>query len=280
MSYDAHIPPHEFNTVVNLLRSFFMKKGYIETHTQSRVSILAACEDPHNLGVFKYIDGQYYPLPQTGQKWLEHDLLKDVTNAPGFFCVSTSYRFEQNPIPGRHNTVFPMFEFEGKGSFGDMVTLWYELLSYLGFTHITYQTYEAVCSFYGIDIINSDIENLLTSTNRSACLLCAFPERSNPFWNMKREHGYAQKCDIIIHGMECAGSAERSTDKQEMIHNFYTIEGGRYAETLFNTFGKDRVLKELDEFLMLPFVPRFGAGIGLTRLIQAMKVAQKHGLKP
>ena len=271
MSYDAHIPPHEFNTVVNLLRSFFMKKGYIETHTQSRVSILAACEDPHNLGVFKYIDGQYYPLPQTGQKWLEHDLLKDVTNAPGFFCVSTSYRFEQNPIPGRHNTVFPMFEFEGKGSFGDMVTLWYELLSYLGFTHITYQTYEAVCSFYGIDIINSDIENLLTSTNRSACLLCAFPERSNPFWNMKQDEKTKlyQKVDVIINGEECGGGAERSCDALNQLSKFYSIEDGKYAQRLFSEFGRDNTLAELTKYLKLQFFPRVGMGWGISRLVKA-----------
>ena len=38
------------------------------------------------------------PLPQTGQMWLEHELLS-TPNSKGFFCVSTSYRQEPNAIP-------------------------------------------------------------------------------------------------------------------------------------------------------------------------------------
>ena len=37
--------------------------------------------------------GNQWPLPQTGQMWLEYELLKNPT-APGFFCVSTSYRYQ------------------------------------------------------------------------------------------------------------------------------------------------------------------------------------------
>jgi hypothetical protein len=40
-------------------------------------------------------------------------------------------------------------------------------------------------------------------------------------------------------------------------------------------FGKDRVEKELEEFLSLDFFPRFGAGIGLTRLARAYEMNQQ-----
>jgi hypothetical protein len=43
---------------------------------------------------------------------------------------------------------------------------------------------------------------------------------------------------------------------------------------LYNLFGKERVLKELDEFLQHDFIPRFGGGIGVTRMISAMKKAE------
>ena len=43
---------------------------------------------------------------------------------------------------------------------------------------------------------------------------------------------------------------------ESMILNFYDF------------FGKDRVLKELDEFLQHDFIPRFGGGIGVTRMIR------------
>lgn len=50
-----------------------------------------------------------------------------------------------------------------------------------------------------------------------------------------------------------------------------TISNGEYAEMLFSLFGKERVMKELDEFLTLPFFHRYGGGIGINRMIDAMK---------
>src|SRR3989344_4010322 len=107
-----------YDSAVTKLRSFFKGKGFIEMQTQDRLSILAACEDPSTIATFKYA-GEVWPLPQTGQMWLEYELLKNP-EIPGVFCVSTSFRNEQNPIPGRHNIIFPMFEFESKGTIDDL----------------------------------------------------------------------------------------------------------------------------------------------------------------
>ena len=52
---------------------------------------------------------------------------------------------------------------------------------------------------------------------------------------------------------------------------FQTISDGMYADLLFKLFGKDRVEKELDEFLSFDFFPRFGGGIGVTRMISALE---------
>ena len=57
-----------------------------------------------------------------------------------------------------------------------------------------------------------------------------------------------------------------------MKETFYTIEDGKYAEKLFNLFSYNRVMDELNEFLSYNFIPRVGAGIGVTRLIRAMKI--------
>jgi hypothetical protein len=43
-----------------------------------------------------------------------------------------------------------------------------------------------------------------------------------------------------------------------------------YADLLYDKFGKDRVDKELDDFLSLDFIPRVGGGIGVTRLLSAL----------
>ena len=104
------ISPQDFTTVTHQMRSFFLEKGFLEVHTQNRLSILAACEDPTTVTTYEYA-GEVWPLPQTGQMWLEYELLTNP-DIPGCFCVSTSYRQEQNPKEGRHELIFPMFEFE------------------------------------------------------------------------------------------------------------------------------------------------------------------------
>ncbi len=90
------IDSKDFSDVVRKLRRFFEEKGWYEVHTQNRLSILAACEDPKTIAVYNY-NGQVWPLPQTGQMWLEHELLNNP-DYPGVFCLSTSYRNEPNPV--------------------------------------------------------------------------------------------------------------------------------------------------------------------------------------
>ena len=82
--------------------------------------------------------------------------------------------------------------------------------------------------------------------------------------------GTAAKIDVIISGQETIGSAERSSDPDEMIKMFHEISDGMYADLLYNKFGKERVDKELDDFLSLNFIPRVGGGIGVTRLLHAL----------
>ena len=86
---DLIIDSKHFSYTINALRSFFLNKGYIEVHTQNRLSILAACEDPSTIQTYNYANN-LYPLPQTGQMWLEYELLTNP-EPPGYFCVSTSY---------------------------------------------------------------------------------------------------------------------------------------------------------------------------------------------
>ena len=269
-SFYPHIDYKDFTKVTKLLRSFFNNKNFYEVHTQNRLSILAACEDPFNVRTYEYA-GKVWPLPQTGQMWLEHELLNNPT-APGFYCLSTSYRAEKNPIEGRHCMIFPMFEFEFAGDMNDLKNLEAELINYLGFNHFVSTDYETVCNSYGVSIIESDIETQMYQDVSDAIFLCNFPERTNPFWNMKRENGIAKKIDVLLCGQETIGSAERSCDKDQMRETFFSIEGGRYAEKLFDLFSYNRVIDELNEFLDNDFFPRVGAGIGITRLIRAMKI--------
>jgi len=91
--------------------------------------------------------------------------------------------------------------------------------------------------------------------------------------DVKKENKLANKCDVIMGGMETIGSAERGTDVDEMRNQFYTISEGEYSKLLFDLFGRERVEYELEQFLSFDFFPRFGGGIGVTRMISAMKRA-------
>lgn len=266
-----------YSELANKLRKFFLKKGYTEVNTQDRLSILAACEDPTTVATYEYM-GEIWPLPQTGQMWLEYELLRNK-KLKGVFCLSTSYRLEKNPIPGRHKMIFPMFEFESRGTMKDLERLETQLLKYLGFKGIKYTEYEKMKEFYKVSEISSKEENKMLVDHGSAIFLENFPTYTSPFWNMKKFEkkgsSYARKIDVILYGNETIGSAERSSDVVEMRKQFQTISNGEYAQKLYNLFGKERVDKELEEFLSLKFFPRFGGGIGMTRLMSAYKQLKK-----
>ena len=272
------IDPRKFSFCVNSMRQFFLNRNYVEVHTQNALSILAACEDPKTIKTYNYSE-KLWPLPQTGQMWLEHVLL-DNPDYEGAFCLSTSYRNEPNPVPGRHELIFPMFEFESKGNVQDLQQMQIDLLDHLGFekTNGSYPEgdYLDVCKQYKTDELDHDHELQLEKDYGPVFFLKNFPFYTSPFWNMKADFTTqnSNKIDVILHGIETIGSAERSTNKDEMREMFYTISDGQYKDILYNTFGKERVDKELDEFLDRDFFPRYGGGIGVTRMIRAMEQSQ------
>lgn len=264
---------YAYNEIIRRLRRFFQDtKGFIEVPAQSRLSILAACEDPETISQFVF-SGVNYPLPQTGQMWLEAEILKNP-QVPGVFCTTTSYRNEPFPIAGRHDKIFPMFEFEAAGGMDELKKIEAELLEFLGFPTPISCAYQTLCQQYGVNEIGSEHELRLQKDYGNVVSLEHFPQHTHPFWNMKHgKDGIFNKVDVILYGMETIGSAERSTNVKEMRENFFTLSDGQYAKLLFNAFGKERVMQELDEYLALPMFARFGGGIGVTRLARAMKLA-------
>lgn len=269
--------PREFHYVIGKLRAFFDSRGFVEAPVQHRLSILAACEDPRTVASFDYA-GTVWPLPQTGQMWLEWELL-NKPSAQGFYCQTTSYRNEPNPIPGRHDRIFQMFEFEMPGNLEILENTERDLLAFLGFdtTTVSAIEYEDAADRFGVRELEAEHEERMWKEISPACLLRHFPLHTSPFWNMKRNGELANKIDVILCGMESIGSAERSIDAKEMKHAFHTISDGLYADMLFSRFGKARVQEELSTFLSLNFFTRCGGGVGMNRLIRAMKLM---GLMP
>ena len=267
------IDSEKFDKVVKKLRDFFTKKGYVEAHTQNRLSILAACEDPTTITTYDY-GGKKWPLPQTGQMWLEYELLSKP-HLPGFFCVSTSYRNEPNPIPGRHDKIFPMFEFELKGGMDELEKMEKELLTHLGYTcDFGADDYMNVGEKYKVFDLEHEHEQKLYEEYGPVFFLKNFPSYTSPFWNMKRnETGVtANKVDVIMSGQETIGSAERETNKEMMLQQFNNIMDGAYKDKMFELFGEERTMAEMSDFLNFEFFPRSGGGIGVTRLIRSMKL--------
>ncbi|MDP3769855.1 MAG: amino acid--tRNA ligase-related protein [bacterium] len=274
MSVANRINAKEYDFAAHILRSFFRGKEFLEVPTQHYLSILAACEDPATVAPFIY-KGQVWPLPQTGQMQLEYELLTNP-DVPGFYCISTSFRNEPDPVPGRHDLIFPMFEFETHGGIETLFQLEKDLLIFLGFGPFEsfYRgLYADIAKDYNTRELTADHEEHLWREFGPVFFLTHFPLYTSPFWNMKKIGEYANKIDVILYGMETIGSAERSTNPDEMREQFYTISNGMYSRMLFSQFTKERVVEELEAFLALPMIPRCGGGIGLTRMIRALKLA-------
>jgi len=270
----TYIEPSEYNIVMKALNAFFNSEGYTKVCTQNRFSIMAACEDPKNISSIKYC-GKTWPLPQTGQMWLEYEIMTRP-DLKGVFCETTSYREEKNIVEGRHFVCFPLFEFESRGNFEDLLDLLTRLLKFLGYPDPVHLDYLTLANEYNVKELEHEHEKRMCDENGPVCFLKNFPEYTNPFWNMLRdEHGNAKKVDVILSGHETIGCAERSCDINSMKETFYTICNGEYHNLIFDKFGKDRTEKELEAFLSLPTVPRFGAGLGITRLISSLR---KEGL--
>ncbi len=265
-----------FDYTTQIIQEFFRSRGLTQIDTQSKRSILAACEDPRTIATYNYA-GEVWPLPQTGQMHLEEALLQNPSEL-GFYCMSTSYRQEPHPIEGRHDLMFPMAEFELPGDITVLEQFERDLLMFLKFYDLgdlvrgNYPRgdYDDVASDFGVAEIGADEEALIQDVFGDVFFLRNFPNSTSPFWNMKNNGTHASKIDVIIKGVETIGSAERSTNPDEMRHLFKTISGGMYCDILFALFTERRVMAELDTFLAHDFFPRCGGGIGITRMMKAL----------
>ena len=153
-----------------------------------------------------------------------------------------------------------MFEFELKGGMDELRKMEGELLDYLGFNRKEDGTfpsgdYDDVCKTYGLNVETDELENEHEErlgqdhgpifNNRTS-----LKERIKPEHEAHDSKVHSNKIDVIMHGIETIGSAERSTDPETMRDTFYTMPGGEYANTLFAQFGKVSVEKELEEPLL------------------------------
>jgi aspartyl/asparaginyl-tRNA synthetase len=271
VKYEKVIYPTDYHNTMVSIRDFFIKKGYVEAYTQGLRSILAACEDPKTISTYKF-SGIEFPLQQTSQMILELMLL-EYKELSGIFCSTTSYRDEPNPIEGRHDKIFNMTEFEHVGNFEDLIKTGIELTEHLGFNGYKRFTYQELSDHYGVKELKAEHETKMWEEFGDVVIITDFPRFTSPFFNMSyKGDDIFNKADFIICGMETFGTAERSSDVNQMKESFYTISDGEYSKILFDRFGKDRVEEELNYYFSLPMRNRFGGGIGMSRLIKSLKL--------
>lgn len=268
----GHVPVNKLNPVLRGLRDFMNQNGFKESFPQVRRHIMPACEDETTIAVYN-MTNLNYPLPQTGQMGLEDDVLGEQ-GVDKAYCLTASYRDEKNPKE-RHDRTFPLFEFESLGNFNDLLDTAENLLRFLGYTDKIHRVEYAEMAYrYGVDTLEHSHEEALSTDFGPAVFLCRFPPEES-YWNMRINDGKAMKMDAILGGVETFGTAERECDKEIMRHQFHTISNGEYAKKLFDEFGEDRVMEDFERYIQHTFVPRYGGGIGVTRLI---KFLEKQGL--
>lgn len=267
----ANVNSYWYHKTVSRLREFFTSRGFIEVHQQSHQSFLAVADNLSTITTYQY-GNETYLLPQSAHMWLEFELLKNP-DLPGVFCCSTSYRQHKNPVAGRHENIFPIFDFETSGNIETMAKLQKELLEHFGFDISTLKTaqYEDITLDFGVRKIDAATETRIGRELSPITIVKNKPNSLNPSWSSKRKDNHVKTSDVILYGMEIIGASERGTNPEHMRERFYTIDDGNFAKTLFETFGQARVERELGEFLSLDLFPRSTGSIGLTRMISALR---------
>lgn len=277
------ITPCQFTYVTDKLRTLFHSMGFMEVNTQGRLSTLVACEDPSTMSIFSY-GGKVWPLPQSGQYWLQRELLSSSVGGPrGFFCLTTSYRNEHSPAHNRHDGIFPMFEFEVRGGHEELHKIQRSILDEFGFDkyYVDGQYPGGPCKRERASRSHGKADDDISAAKRETHLREQYgpvyflhdAHLPAPFWNARRS-------DVVLQGIETINGSTRMCDVHEMRRSFYEMNGGRYSQALFSHFTRERVQKELDNFLSFPMVPRSGGGIGLLRLMRALQCSDLESTVP
>lgn len=270
------INPVDYHVVMLRLLNFASVNGILFSYPTPG-DIMDACENPDSI-VKKTVGNTHIPDTQTGQMGLEKLFFKYgrlfAEGVKGFCCITQSVRDEkeEDMVEGRHYHMFPMYEVEIGGDKEALYEFVSTMLMDFGFPKPVRIKYEDACTELGVDIIGSAEETELYKRYGCSIALEDFPERSHPFFNMKRENGVAKKIDFLLYGVEVIGSAEREEDTEKMLEMFFKSNNGKYAHKLVSDFGLVPTMTSLFRFLKL--VPktavRSGFGMGVPRFLDAL----------
>lgn len=258
-----------YDYVVSKLVEFAKCKGLLALDT-SNPSTLAVSNDR----VAACDIGEYtFPVPQTTAMHLERAILDDgfYDSTPGYFSIMTSVRNEQDPVFGRDDRSFQLFEFVARGEEQDWKQWNLDLLLHLGFHDPFTLTYEQARKRFDSSDIGA-AEEWDLGRDEPLIFLDYSPLSVEPHWFTRRMPNSDVVYDeaVLAEGLRAMSTSLRSCDPDDMRERFHTTQNGKLAKSLFCHFGKERVIQELNEYLCKDLFSRFGGGISIWRLMYGM----------
>jgi hypothetical protein len=197
-------------------------------------------------------------VPQTARVRLQEQLLAPNTFR-GVFCRSDD-----------ESTI----EFALKEGADTLLTFLKTLSSRLFGRIPTQLTYDDVTTHFAAPDINESIETQI-GQEWPCCIITDFPERSDPFWNVKRIGGEpARGCfaqfELFARGHRVVSSAELSCNPTEMRDRFENMQGGEFKKGVLGKL-RDEFSARFDQYLRNKFKPISGGTIDIIKLANALK---------
>ena len=273
LDYDVNIKNSIFHYVINWVRTFLLKRGFIECYFENKLGILNKCNDPLTVGWY-FQNNVKHMLTQTNRLSLEVELINNSL-APGFFTLSNCYLNSEN----QGFRFIPKIEFILKGGMYDLEKTERDLLFGLGFKKIVGGNYSAIIDKYNMNTITDDNYKIITDNEGILFFLKNFPTTVSKQWlaNINNVTNTTNEILVIINGKPIIDSFENSCDKQTMKSVFYKLLNGEYASQFNSMFGTNVILTELDDFVNNDFIIRSSGEINIYNLSECL---QAHKLIP
>jgi hypothetical protein len=270
--YDVNINNNTFHYVINCVRTFLLKRGFIECYFENKLGILTKCNDPLTVCWYFQNNGKRI-LTQTNRLSLELELINNSAST-GFFTLSNCYLNSENQ--GFH--FIPKIEFILKGGMYDLDKMERDLLFGLGFKKISGGNYSTIIDKYKMDAITEENYKIINDNEGRVFFLKNFPATVSKQWlvNVNNTTNTTNEILVIINGKPIIDSFENSCDKQTMKSSFYKLLNGEYAAQFNSTFGNS-IIAELDGFLNNDFIIRSSGEINIYNLCECL---QTHKLIP
>lgn len=270
--YDVNIKNTIFHYVINFVRTFLLKRGFIECYFENKLGILTKCNDPLTVGWYFQNNVKHF-LTQTNRLSLEFELINNSLST-GFFTLSNCYLNSEN----QGFNFIPKLEFILKGGMYDLEKMERDLLFGLGFKKISGGNYSTIIDKYNMDTITDENYKIINDNEGRLFFLKNYPISVSKQWlaNINNATGTTNEILVIINGKPIIDSFENSCDKQTMKTTFNKLLNGEYASQFNSTFGNS-IITELDGFLNNDFIIRSSGEINIYNLCECL---QAHKLIP